>query len=221
MGRRAAPRSCATASNRSPEGRNMQRATSDDAPRVVIVGAGPTGLGAGYRLRELGHEAWTILEADAHVGGLAASFTDEAGFTHDVGGHVMFSHYDYYDQLVDKLMDGRYTEIERAAFVWMEGRFVPYPFQSNIRHLSKETVFDCVRGLLRAPGPEHTPENFAEWTRATMGDGIADHFMLPYNAKVWATPPELMSFDWIDERVAPVELESVLRDVILGEDEVA
>jgi cation diffusion facilitator CzcD-associated flavoprotein CzcO len=32
-------------------------------PKIVIIGAGPTGLGAGYRLQELGHEDWVILEA--------------------------------------------------------------------------------------------------------------------------------------------------------------
>jgi UDP-galactopyranose mutase len=193
--------------------------TTDSDQRVLVIGAGPTGLGAGYRLRELGHDTWTILEANPYVGGLAASFTDDAGFTYDVGGHVLFSHYPYYDELVEKLMDGHYTELDREASVWMEGRFVPYPFQHNIHHLSKETVFDCVRGLLRARVETHEPANFGEWMRATMGDGITEHFMRPYNTKVWATPPELMSFDWMDERVAPIDVESLLRDVILGEDE--
>ncbi|MDP9005894.1 MAG: NAD(P)-binding protein, partial [Actinomycetota bacterium] len=72
-------------------------------PRIVIIGAGPTGLGAGYRLQELGYDDWVILEANDYVGGLATSFTDDAGFTYDIGGHVMFSHYPYYDELVDKL----------------------------------------------------------------------------------------------------------------------
>ena len=32
-------------------------------PEIVVVGAGPTGLGAAWRLRELGHESWRLVEA--------------------------------------------------------------------------------------------------------------------------------------------------------------
>ncbi|MGH2626049.1 MAG: NAD(P)-binding protein, partial [Anaerolineales bacterium] len=69
--------------------------------RIVILGAGPTGLGAGYRLQELGLTDWTIYEASGHVGGLAASHRDEAGFTYDIGGHVLFSHYPYFTGVYD------------------------------------------------------------------------------------------------------------------------
>ncbi|MBW3649757.1 MAG: FAD-dependent oxidoreductase [Actinobacteria bacterium] len=189
-------------------------------PRIVIIGAGPTGLGAGYRLQELGHEDWVILEANDYVGGLATSFTDEAGFTYDIGGHVMFSHYSYYDDLVDKLME-EYTELQREAWVWMEDRFIPYPFQNNIRDLEPQTVYDCVTGLLEAQRQEHNPTNFGEWVQAVMGSGIAKHFMLPYNFKVWATPAELMNFVWIGERVSVVDVNNILRNVILGEDQVS
>ncbi len=190
-------------------------------PRIVIIGAGPTGLGAGYRLQELGYDDWVILEANDYVGGLATSFTDEAGFTYDIGGHVMFSHYQYYDDLVDKLMGGDYTELQREAWVWMEDRFIPYPFQSNIRNLEPQTVLDCVMGLITAQRREHHPTNFREWVDAVMGAGIAKHFMIPYNFKVWATPAELMNFVWIGERVSVVDTESVLRNVILHEDQVS
>ena len=191
-------------------------------PRIVIIGAGPTGLGAGWRLEELGYEDWVILEANDYVGGLATSFTDEVGFTYDIGGHVMFSHYEYYDELVDKLMGGDYTELQREAWVWMEGRFIPYPFQNNIRDLEPQTVFECVNGLIKAQLQRHDPPtNFREWVDQVMGAGIAEHFMIPYNFKVWATPAELMNYGWIGERVSVVDSESILRNVILGEDQVS
>jgi UDP-galactopyranose mutase len=190
-------------------------------PKIVIIGAGPTGLGAGYRLQELGHEDWVLLEANDYVGGLATSFTDEAGFTYDIGGHVMFSHYDYYDNLVDKLMGGEYTELEREAWVWMEDRFIPYPFQNNIRDLEPETVFACVNGLIKAQRENRPFSNFKEWVDSVFGAGIAEHFMIPYNFKVWATPAELMNHVWIGERVSVVDVETILRNVLLREDQVS
>ena len=66
--------------------------------KIIILGAGPTGLGAAYRLKELGHENFAMYDRLGHIGGLASSYTDDAGFTWDVGGHVMFSHYKYYDK---------------------------------------------------------------------------------------------------------------------------
>jgi UDP-galactopyranose mutase len=41
--------------------------------------------------------------------------------------------------------------------------------------------------------------------------------MRPYNFKVWATPAELMGFDWIGERVSVVDLEAVVRHVVYDE----
>src|SRR3954453_11772585 len=183
--------------------------------KIVIIGAGATGLGAAHRLREVGFDDVVVLEANDYVGGLATSFTDDAGFTYDIGGHVMFSHYDYYDELVGKLMGGEYTELQRNAWVWMESRFIPYPFQNNLKDLEPATVVECLMGLIEAQRQQAAaPENFAEWMQTTFGAGITRHFMRPYNEKVWATPAELMNHLWIGERVSVVDIESVLRTIV-------
>ncbi|HEY0528316.1 MAG TPA: NAD(P)-binding protein, partial [Gemmatimonadaceae bacterium] len=90
-----------------------------DQKKIVIIGAGPTGLGAGYRLRELGHTNFVMLEARDKVGGLASSEKSANGFTYDIGGHVLFSHYEYFDKLFDKLLGDEYQELLRESWVWM------------------------------------------------------------------------------------------------------
>src|ERR1700683_1411873 len=44
------------------------------------IGAGPTGLGAAYRLHELGYDNWVLYEKSDGVGGHATSHMDEHGF---------------------------------------------------------------------------------------------------------------------------------------------
>jgi protoporphyrinogen oxidase len=191
--------------------------------KIVILGAGPTGLGAAYRLQELGYRNWAIYERNPYIGGLAASFEDSAGFTYDIGGHVMFSHYKYFDDLVDRLLGTNYTEIMREAWVWMMDRFVPYPFQNNIRYLPREMVLECVIGLIEAqkhPQKIQEATNFDDLIDAQFGAGIARYFMKPYNFKVWAHPVSHMSRDWLGERVALPNLERILKNVLLEQDDI-
>lgn len=196
-----------------------------DKHAYLIVGAGPTGLGAARRLSELGITDFAVLEANDYPGGLAASFTDSKGFTWDVGGHVVFSHYDYFDRMLDEALGGHYLEHQREAWVRIAGGWVPYPFQNNIRYLPREQLWECLSGLLPGVrpfcGPGEKPGNFREWIEHIFGPGIARLFMMPYNFKVWATPPELMSYKWIGERVSVVDLEKVLKNVILQLDDVS
>src|SRR5688500_4638149 len=190
-------------------------------PRIVIIGAGPTGLGAGYRLKELGYKNFAIYDRLPYIGGLASSFTDSAGFTWDIGGHVMFSHYKYYDQCFEDLMGSDFQLNMRECWVRMFDSWVPYPFQNNIRHLPKEVTYECLTGLVKAQakGDHKTAKNFREFIDKVFGDGIAKHFMLPYNFKVWAHPAEMMNKEWIGERVAVLDVDRAIKNVVLGTDD--
>lgn len=189
--------------------------------KIVIIGAGPTGLGAAYRLKELGYRNFEIYDSLDHAGGLASSYTDPAGFTWDIGGHVMFSHYKYYDDVFDKLMGSDFQLNMRESWVRMFDRWVPYPFQNNIRHLPAEITFECLSGLVEAQTRRDpsAASNFGEFIDAVFGDGIARHFMRPYNFKVWAHPPEMMNKEWIGERVAMLDINRAMKNVVLGTDD--
>jgi protoporphyrinogen oxidase len=190
--------------------------------RVVVVGAGPTGLGAAYRMQELGHQDWKVYERNSFVGGLASSHTDAAGFTYDIGGHVMFSHYEYFDRLVDRLLGDDFNALMRESWIWMCGRWVPYPLQNNIRHLPQDVLLECLQGLVDAQKRDPVgARDFGEWVDDVFGEGIARHFMRPYNFKVWAHPLEMMSKSWMAERVSLVDLKRVLANVVLERDELS
>jgi protoporphyrinogen oxidase len=188
--------------------------------RVVILGAGPTGLGAAYRLAELGHQDWDIYERAPHVGGLASSYRDPHGFIWDHGGHVMFSHYHYFDDLVEKMLRGDYDQHMREAWVWIHGRFVPYPFQNNIHRLPPDAFLDCFLGIIEAQKTQMPRQNFAEWIAAIFGPGIGRHFMEPYNFKVWAHPLEMMDTRWQGDRVPTVDVRRILENLLADRDDV-
>ncbi len=206
-------------------GQTLDQSTCLGGERIVIIGAGPTGLGAGYRLKELRYKNFRLYDRNPYIGGLAHSFTDPAGFTWDIGGHVMFSHYAYYDQVFDKLLGPDFTLNNRESWVRMFDRWVPYPFQNNIRYLPKQAAFECLSGLIKAQnGKGKVPsaaaaKNFGEFIDAVFGEGIAHHFMRPYNFKVWAHPPEMMNKQWIGERVAVLDVDRALRNVLLEQDD--
>jgi len=190
--------------------------------RIIIIGAGPTGLGAAYRLYELGYDNWTLYEQSRDVGGHATSHVNSDGFVWDEGGHVIFSHYPYFDRLINKMLGSEVHERVRESWIVTRGAWVPYPFQNNLRYLPKPVQVNCLLGAARAASNKKSYEstNFRDWILATFGDGIAEMFMFPYNSKVWTTPLEQMSKSWIAERVAVVDFKRLLENVLYEKDDV-
>ena len=193
------------------------------AGMVVVVGAGPCGLATARELVALGHPRICVLEAARFPGGLAASFVDDAGFTWDRGGHVVFSHYGEFDRLLDDTMGDEVERHDRSSFVHVDGRWVPYPFQNNLRHLGPERAAEALTDLIDAAHRPGVPRDssFAVWMERQFGATICELFMRPYNAKVWATPPELMSSSWMAERVPTVDWRRALANLTLGNDDLA
>ncbi len=190
---------------------------------VVVVGAGPTGLGAAHRLEELGAD-WELLEASDTAGGLAGSFTDEQGFTWDYGGHVEHSHYESFDRAMETALgpDGWLIH-RRHSSVWMRGRFIPYPFQHHLHHLDGADCQRALAGLREAvrshDGAAAAPPHFDAWILRSFGAAIADIFLRPYNRKVWQYPLDELDHGWTSDRVAVVDVERLAQSIAAGRDD--
>ncbi|KIW05777.1 hypothetical protein, variant [Verruconis gallopava] len=187
---------------------------------VLVIGAGPTGLGAAKRLNQINEASWMIVDCNSTPGGLASTDVTPEGFLYDVGGHVIFSHYKYFDDCINEALPKEtdwYTH-QRISYVRYKGLWVPYPFQNNIAMLPEEDKVRCMDGMidaaLEARVRNDKPANFDEWILRNCGEGVADIFMRPYNYKVWAVPPSKMQCQWLGERVAAPNLKAVTKNII-------
>lgn len=166
--------------------------------QALVVGGGPAGLSVAYSLQ--GNTL--ILEKEASVGGLCRSI-HHAGGVFDIGGHSFHTPHPEVFQLVQKLLDGGLDLQQRDARVFTHGVLIPYPFQRYFDQIPDPAVVRaCEEGLRNAPGNAAQAENFEDYILRKFGQGVADHFMLPYNRKLWARDISQVSGEWTSERVA-------------------
>jgi protoporphyrinogen oxidase len=170
----------------------------------LILGGGPTGLSAAYHYGE----GSVLLERESKAGGSCRSFED-TGFTFDHAGHVMFSNDPYVQDLYRLLLGDNVHWQEREAWIHGESGYARYPFQSALHGLPARVLRECLVGAIEARFGSLTPEsdgggrddaggeasdvtegpkNFEEFVYRTWGAGVAKHFALPYNRKLWTVP---------------------------------
>lgn len=166
--------------------------------QALVVGGGPSGLAVAYALQG----DTLVLEKEDRVGGLCRSIYHNGG-VFDIGGHSFHTPYPEVYELVHDLLDGSLSSIQREAWVYTHGVLIPYPFQRFYDRIpNPEVVQACELGLKQANGHAAEAKNFEEYIRLKFGSGIADHFMLPYNRKLWARDITNISCEWTSERVA-------------------
>lgn len=173
--------------------------------RVVVLGAGLAGLSAGYHAKRVGLDPLLFESAPVH-GGLCRSYAVD-GFTFDLSGHLLHLKDPSVGTLVRDLLGPNIREVERDAVISSHSAFVPYPFQANLHGLPEAVVRECVEAFEavasspRRNDPPRSFPSFESWVLATLGEGIARHFMFPYNAKLWTVPPSDLSCDWLGDFV--------------------
>ena len=181
-------------------------------PRVVVIGGGLAGLGAAFHLQELEPD---VYEKEKVVGGVCRSFRQD-GFTFDVTGHLLHLKHDYTKDLVARLLPDTFIPHERRSAIYSHKITTPYPFQANTYGLPPEVVRDCLMGFIDSLDADHrSAANFHEWALETFGEGIARHFMHPFNEKFWKTDLREITADWVSWSIPKPTLKEVV-DGALG-----
>jgi protoporphyrinogen oxidase len=184
---------------------------TSEPPKVVILGGGLTGISAALHLRQ----PWVLFEKEAELGGLVVT-RERDGYFFDRTGHWLHLRDDGIKRLVAETLPGQMTVVERRARIFSHGATTLYPFQANLYGLPPEVVKECLLGVIEAKygkaGPE--PSNFEEYCLRHFGKGIAKHFMIPYNERLWGVPPREITAAWCSRFVPLPNLEQVVAGAV-------
>jgi protoporphyrinogen oxidase len=184
----------------------------------VVLGAGLTGLSAAaHATSEL-----RLLEATPFIGGKART-RRRAGARFDITGHWLHLRDPETQDWVASLPGLNLAKHDRKARVYSAGVYTLYPFQANTYGLPPAVAQACLQGFVdarlydveRGPNVPKRPEpvTFADWIEQKFGRGIAEHFMFPYNEKIWTVHPRELSAAWCESSYIPIPK---VEDVIAG-----
>jgi protoporphyrinogen oxidase len=181
--------------------------------RVVVLGAGLTGLSAAYHLARRGVDA-LVLERAEEPGGACRSLRRD-GFEFDLTGHLLHLAREESLELLGALGVRRaLRRHRRRAAIAMAGAVTPYPLQIHTYKLPPVVRRDCLLGFVRAQlaatGEAPEPDNFAEWVLARFGEGFARHFFFPYNRKLYCRDPRELTSEWVGRYVPRPALADVV-----------
>ncbi|HDP16311.1 MAG TPA: protoporphyrinogen oxidase [Candidatus Omnitrophica bacterium] len=181
---------------------------------IIILGAGLAGLSAAYHLKK----GYSLYEKEPEPGGMARSMRQD-GYTFDYDGHLLHFRNEYTFSLINELVNGNLAPHKRSSWIYSKGNYTRYPFQANFYGLPKDVVKDCLLGIIRARTgllnrKSDLNGNFENWTRKVFGNGIAEHFMLPYNRKFWTVEPADLTCNWLDGFVPVPTLEDAVTGAI-------
>lgn len=180
---------------------------------ITILGAGLTGLTAGYLLKKKALNI-QILEKETTPGGLMRSQTHE-DFTFDYGGsHVIFSKDNHTLTFLLEILGENKLNKKRKSAILYKTRYIKYPFENGLAGLSAEENSECLNSFIknhadRQAGKKPQPKNLKEWFYHNFGDAISDKYLIPYNTKIWKTQLEDISCEWTNRIPNPP-----LKDII-------
>jgi len=185
--------------------------------KILILGGGLTGLELGRRLSK-DNTDFLILEKENEIGGLCRTNNTD-GYRWDFAAHAIYSHdkatMDYFLSLPLE-----YVHIDRNVKVFHTGDdgkryIVSYPFEVGIKELPLKDKWECVRGYLLAQRKKNKNyTNLEEWIWGYLGYGIAKHFMIPYNNKIWNCGLSEISEKLVSSKIEPESAFNVILSIL-------
>lgn len=192
--------------------------TSSEGKKLLIVGAGPAGLTAGYEAAVAGWDV-TVLEKDAnYVGGISRTVRD-GGYRFDIGGHRFFSKSAEITRWWKERLPDDFIEVKRMSRIYYRGRFFDYPLKpwNALSNLGFITSAACVLSYIWVRlFPKKPERSFEDWVSNRFGRKLFNIFFKTYTEKVWGIPTSELSADWAAQRIKGLSLLGAIINAFKG-----
>jgi len=184
---------------------------------IVVIGAGPAGLTAAYRLTAAGKSV-CVLEASDAVGGMARTIP-LWGQLVDIGPHRFFSKDRRINELWLEIAGRDYDMIERLTRIYYKNRFYNYPLKplNAFLNLGPFESGRCLASYLRERlSPAPLEDNFESWVVSRFGRRLFDIFFKTYSEKLWGVPCTEIHSDFAAQRIKKFSLQEALKTAFFG-----
>ncbi len=183
-------------------------------PKVVIIGAGPAGLTAGYELLKKSEKYdITIIEESANIGGISRTVNYKNNRM-DIGGHRFFSKSqrvnDWWNEILP--MPSR----KRISRIYFSNTFFDYPISLKSKTLKNLGFINTIKVLssyifsIFHKLPETNLENFYI---NRFGKKLYKMFFEKYTENLWGRHPREIDASWGAQRVKGVSITAVIKNI--------
>jgi protoporphyrinogen oxidase len=188
------------------------------APHVVILGAGPAGISAAWRLTQKGYRV-TVLERENAVGGMGRTI-QVGDYAVDFGPHTFHIRETAESKEILRTITPFFGEdpltLVRGTRVLLRGKEYVYPLEilqvlfGVNPLLSALILFDYAGATIKSMfAPAKKEDSFEEWGVRNLGRTLYDLCFGIYSARVWGLPTSQISSKQA-QRVAKLNLKNII-----------
>ncbi len=197
---------------------------SDAMPTVLVVGAGPAGLTAAYRLKQYGYDV-KVFEKNSEPGGAMRTIRAN-GFLHETGPNTIMETSPRVTELVSDLgLDGEkvYADDSSGIRYVVKNRVMqalptgPKDFLTSPL-FSKKTLIDLIKEIFKPAWDNRYEENLEQFVLRRLNHEFLDYAINPFVAGVFAGSPDRVSVKHGFGKLYQLEQEygSMIKGQILG-----